>query len=80
MLVDADLQQHYAALMSPSPFRVLASEYNLTSPNYPQNYADDVYCDWRVTALPANKRIQFELIDFHVESHFYGCALFSNFS
>lgn len=78
VLVDADLQQHYVGLMRPSAATALAAEYILTSPNYPQNYADDLECDWRVTALPANKRLLVELTDLHVESHFYGCAIFIN--
>ena len=42
----------------------------ITSPNYPNNYPQNVDCTWTVTA-PTNRKVQFQFIGdiFSIESH-----------
>ena len=41
--------------------------YNFTSANYPDNYKNDLDCEWHITAIDA-KHILVRFLDFEVES------------
>ncbi|XP_077864850.1 cubilin-like [Saccoglossus kowalevskii] len=51
-------------------FEILSGEvYNLTSPNYPADYYNDIICDW-VFNVTVGKRIRVDVIDFHTERRY----------
>jgi len=41
----------------------------LSSPNYPNNYDNDEYCEWNIAADPG-QTIQIDFIDFHTEANY----------
>ena len=42
------------------------SQARITTPNYPENYYNDLTCTWTITA-PTGSRIKLEFVDFDLE-------------
>ena len=44
----------------------------LTSPNWPENYPDNLVCEWTVRTAPGS-RVKMKINSLLLESSFYGC-------
>ena len=44
----------------------------LTSPGWPENYPDNLVCEWRVRTGPGS-RVKMKINSLQLESSFYGC-------
>ena len=60
-----------AEITSTCPNTVNKKTNEITSPNYPNEYENNQYCEWKIQA-PKNQIIELELIDIDLQQSIYG--------